>query len=47
MGGPEHINETVETINMLIVNAIEQLKKKRNNLMSTPSSTTYKRKETV
>ena len=28
MGGPEHINETVETISMLIVIAIEQLKKK-------------------
>ena len=28
MGDPEHINETVETINMLIVTAIEQLKKK-------------------
>ena len=29
MGGPEHINETVETISMLIVIAIEQLKKKK------------------
>ena len=28
MGGPEHINETVETVSMLIVIAIEQLKKK-------------------
>ena len=46
MGDSEHSNETVETINMLIVTAIEQLKK-RNNLMSTPSLTTYKKKETV
>ena len=45
MGDSEHINETVETIDMLIVTAIEQLK--QNNLMSTPSSTTQKRKETV
>ena len=44
----EHINETVETIYILIVSAIEKLKKKsRNDLMSTPSSTTCKRKETV
>ena len=44
----EHINETAETVDMLIVSAIEQLKKtKKNDLMSTPSSTTYKRKETV
>ena len=42
----EHINETAETVDMLIVSAIEQFKKK-NDLMSTPSSTTYKRKETV
>ena len=27
MGDSEHINETVETIDMLIVSAIEQLKK--------------------
>ena len=48
MGDSEHINETVETIDMLIVGAIEQLKKKaKNDLMSTPSSNTYKRKETV
>ena len=37
MGDSEHINETVETIDMLIVSAIEQLKKARNDLMSTPS----------
>ena len=47
MGDSEHINETVETIDMLIVSAIEQLKKARNDLMSTPSQNTYKRKETV
>ena len=47
MGDSEDINETVETIDMLIVTAIEQLKKRRNNLMSMLSSTTYKRKETV
>ena len=29
MGDSEHINETVETIDMLIVGAIEQLKKKQ------------------
>ena len=29
MGHSEHINETVETIDMLIVSAIEQLKKKK------------------
>ena len=29
MGDLEHINETVETIPMLIVSAIEQLKKKK------------------
>ena len=47
MGDSEHINEAVETIDMLIVSAIEQLKKARNDLMSTPPSNTYKRKETV
>ena len=47
MGDSEHINETLETIDMLIVSAIEQLKKARNNLMSTPSSNTCKRKEIV
>ena len=31
MGGPEHINETVETMNMLIVTAIEQLKEKKQS----------------
>ena len=46
MGDSEHINETVETIDMLIVSAIEQLKKKKD-LMSTPSSNTCKRKETA
>ena len=29
MGDSEHINETAETIDMLIVSATEQLKKKR------------------
>ena len=29
MGDLEHSNETVETIHMLIVSAIEQLKKKK------------------
>ena len=29
MGDSEHINETVETIDILIVSAIEQLKKKQ------------------
>ena len=29
MGDSEHINETVETIDMLIVSAIEQLKKSK------------------
>ena len=29
MGDSEHINETVETIDMLIVGAIEQLKKSK------------------
>ena len=47
MGYSEHVNETVETIDMLFVSAIKQLKKARNNLMSTSSSNTYKRKETV
>ena len=42
-----NINETAEKIDMLIVSAIEQLKKDKNDLMSTPSSNTYKRKETV
>ena len=37
MGDSERINETVETIDMLIVSATEQLKKARNDLMSTPS----------
>ena len=32
MGGSEHINETVETIDMLIVSAIEQLKKKKKKI---------------
>ena len=36
MGDSEHINETVEKIDMLIVRAFEQLKKARNNLMSHP-----------
>ena len=47
MGHKEHTNETVETIDMLVVSTIEQLKKARNDLMSTPSSNTYKRKKTV
>ena len=47
MGDSEHINETVETIDMLIVSAIEQLEKARNDLMSRPSLTTYKRMETI
>ena len=46
MGDLEYANESVETI-MLIVSAIEQLKKARNDLVSTPSSNTYKRKETA
>ena len=29
MGHSEHINETLETIDMFIVSAIEQLKKKK------------------
>ena len=45
MGDSEHINETAETIDMLIVSATEQLKKARNHLMSTPSSTTYKKRK--
>ena len=32
MGDSEHINETVETIDMLIVSAIEQLKKKQKTI---------------
>ena len=32
MGDTEHINETVETIDMLIVGAIEQLKKKQKTI---------------
>ena len=32
MGDSEHINETVETIDMLIVSAIEQLKKKKKKI---------------
>ena len=32
MGDSEHINETVETIDMLIVSAIEQLKKKQETI---------------
>ena len=48
MGDSENINETVEKIDMLIVSAIEQLKKKKKkDLMSTPSSNTCKRKETA
>ena len=47
MGDSECINETVETIDMLIVSAIEQLKKAKSDLMSTPSSNSYKRKEAV
>ena len=47
MGDSEHINETAETIDMLTVGAIEQLKKARNNLTSTPSSNTCKRKEII
>ena len=47
MRDSEHVNETVETFNMLIVSAIEQLKKTKSDLMSTPTSTIYKRKETV
>ena len=48
MGDSEHINETAETIDMLIVSATKQLKKKgRNDLMSAPSSNTCKRKEIV
>ena len=31
MGDLEHVNETVETIDMLIVSATEQLKKVRDN----------------
>ena len=45
MGDSEHINEAVETVGMLVVSAIKQLT--RNDLMSTPYSITYKRKETV
>ena len=47
MEDSEHINETVEAIDMLIVSAIEQLEKARNDLMSRPSLTTYKRMETI
>ena len=47
MGDSENINETVETIDMFTVSTIEQLKKARNDLLSTPSATTYKRKETA
>ena len=47
MRDSEHINETVETVSMLVVSAIEQLKITRNDLLSTPYSITYKRKETV
>ena len=32
MGDSEHINETVETIDMLIVSAIEQFKKKQKTI---------------
>ena len=32
MGDSERINETVETIDMLIVSAIEQLKKKQKTI---------------
>ena len=32
MGDSEHINETVEAIDMLIVSAIEQLKKKQETI---------------
>ena len=32
MGDSEHINETVETIAMLTVSAIEQLKKKQKRI---------------
>ena len=46
MGDSENINETVEKIDMLIVSAIEK-EKKRNDLMTTPSSIIYKRNETV
>ena len=47
MEDSEHINETVETYDLLIDSAIEQLKNVKNDLMSTPSSNDYKRKETV
>ena len=46
MGDSGNINETVEKIDLLIVSAIAK-EKKRNDLMTTPSLTTYKRNETV
>ena len=46
MEDSEHVNETVETFDILTVSAIEQLKKTKSDLMCTPSSTTCKRKET-
>ena len=38
MRGSEDINETVETIHILIVSTIEQLRKAKNDLMSTNKS---------